>query len=512
MEPKWLYFFSLSSVLIGMMVYKLFSISHTRATKSLKLPPSPPGARLFFGHLHLLENPLHRTLDKLSQKHGPIFSLRLGSRLAVVASSPSAIEECFTKNDANFANRPHMTLHRHMGYNYTALVSANYGDHWRNLRRLCSAEIFSPGRLNMYRSIREGEIKNLLSGLYKKCTSKGGSFAKVELRWKLCELTFNNITRMVAGKSYYGEIGVEDREEAKNFQQLISAAFKLSGAANAGDYLPFLRWIDYAGIEKNMSLITKKLDTFLQGLINERRQYKSNDTMIDHLLSLQQSNPKSYTNDIIKGLVLNTLIGGTNTSETTIEWAMSLLVNHPEVLKKARDEIGAHVGFERLVKEEDLSKLPYLKCIVSETFRMFPPLPLVLPHESSQDCTLGGYNVPRGTIILANAWAVHRDPKVWDEPNCFKPERFEGGLIETEAQKILPFGMGRRVCPGAGLGQSVVGSALGCLIQCFEWERVTAEKVDLVEGTGLAMPRANPLVVMCKPRQVMDKFFKNLMM
>ncbi|PIA38227.1 hypothetical protein AQUCO_02800121v1 [Aquilegia coerulea] len=506
MEPKWLYYVSLFSALIALTVFKLFK---TRATtSSQKLPPSPPGARPFFGHLHLLENPLHRTLEKLSLTHGPIFSLRLGSRLAIVASSPTSIQECFAKNDANFANRPHSTLHRHLGYDYTALVSANYGDHWRNLRRLCSAEIFSPGRLNMFLFIREEEIMNLMSSLYKMCS--GGAFARVELRWKLCELTFNNITRMVAGKRYYGDVGIENKGEAKQFQQLIGAAFKLSGAANAGDYLPFLRWIDYAGIEKNMSIISKKMDNFLQGLINERRQCNSNDTMIDHLLSLQQSQPDYYTDDIIKGLVLNTLIGGTNTSETTIEWAMSLLVNHPEVLKKARDEIDTQVGFERLVKEEDLSKLPYLKCIVSETFRMFPPLPLVLPHESSQDCKLGGYDVPRGTIILANAWAVHRDPKVWDEPNNFKPERFEGGLKEVEVQKLLPFGMGRRVCPGAGLGQCVVGSALGCLIQCFEWDRVNAEKVDLVEGTGLAMPRANPLVVVCKPRQVMDKVFKKL--
>ena len=187
---------------------------------------------------------------------------------------------------------------------------------------------------------------------------------------------------------------------------------------------------------------------------------------------------------------------------------MSLLVNHPEVLKKARDEIDTHVGFDRLVKEQDLSKLHYLNNIVSETFRLFPPLPLILPPESSKDCKLGGYDVPRGTIILANAWAVHRDPEVWDEPNCFRPERFEGR--EIEAHKLLPSGMGRRVCPGAGLGQRVVGSTLGSLIPSFEWDRVNAEKDDLTEGTGLAMPRANPLVAMCKPREVLDKVFKNL--
>ncbi|XP_077230983.1 cytochrome P450 81Q32-like [Tasmannia lanceolata] len=504
MESKWLYVSLMCSTLIAL-VYKLFFDTRARAG-SRKLPPSPPAARPFLGHLHLLENPLHRTLHKLSLKHGPILSLRFGSRLVVVVSSPTAIEECFTKNDANFANRPHLTMNRHLGYNYTALVSASYGDHWRNLRRLCSLEIFSPGRLNMFLSTREEEVKHLLSSLYK-MSSIG--FTSVRLRSKLCEVTFNNITRMVAGKRYYGDAGgIQDKVEAKQFQELISATFKFSGASNAGDFLPLLRWIDYKGIEKNMSIISKKMDKFLQGLINERRQCNNNDTMIDHLLSFQQSQPGYYTDEIIKGLVLVMLIGGTNTSETTMEWAMSLLVNHPEVLKKARDEIDFHVGFDRFIKEEDLSKLHYLNNIVSETLRLFPALPSLVPHESSHDCKLGGYDVPRGTIILANVWAVHRDPELWEEPDCFKPERFEGK--EIEAHKFLPFGTGRRVCPGAVLGQRVMGLALGSLIQSFEWRRVNEEKVDLAEGTGLAMPKANPLVVMCKPRQVMDKVFKNM--
>ncbi|CAK9161176.1 unnamed protein product [Ilex paraguariensis] len=187
---------------------------HTRtrsrsAAGSSKLPPSPPAARPFFGHLHLLENPLHRILHKISLKHGPIFSLRLGSRLAVVASSPAAVEECFTKNDAIFAKRPHSTLHKPLGYNYTAIVSASYSDHWHNLRRLCSVEIFSPACLNRCLPIRE-EVKRLLSSLYKMSSSccGGFTFTKVQLRSKVHELTFNNITRMVAAKRYYGKVGI----------------------------------------------------------------------------------------------------------------------------------------------------------------------------------------------------------------------------------------------------------------------------------------------------------------
>ncbi|KAL2531815.1 Cytochrome [Abeliophyllum distichum] len=113
------------------------------------------------------------------------------------------------------------------------------------------------------------------------------------------------------------------------------------------------------------------------------------------------------------------------------------------------------------------------------------------------------YDVPRGTILLVNSWAIHRDPKVWDDPTSFNPERFEGKEVETH--KLMPFGMGRRACPGSGLGQRMVGLALGSLIQCFEWERISGEKADFSEGTGLTMPKKKPLEVMCKSREIVHK-------
>ena len=182
---------------------------------------------------------------------------------------------------------------------------------------------------------------------------------------------------------------------------------------------------------------------------------------------------------------------------------MSLLVNHPEVLKKARAELDTHLGQDRLLDESDLSKLHYLQAIISETFRLCPTVPLLVPHLSSNDCTIGGFDVPPDTIVLINSWAIHRDPTVWDDPTSFKPERFEGG--EVEGHKLMPFGMGRRACPGAGLAQRVIGLTLGSLIQCFEWERVGEELVDLSEGKRFIMPKAVPLEAMCKSRDIAKK-------
>ena len=198
------------------------------------------------------------------------------------------------------------------------------------------------------------------------------------------------------------------------------------------------------------------------------------------------------------------MLAGTDTSAVTVEWAMSLLLNHPEVLEKARAEIEAQIGSDRLIDEQDLSKLPYLQHIISETFRLCPAAPMLVPHESSDNCKIEGYDIPRGTILLVNAWAIHRDSKAWDEPMLFKPERHEG--VEVEASKLMPFGMGRRACPGAGLGQRVVGLTLGSLIQCFEWKRIGEAEIDMAEADGLTMPKVQPLEAQCKARNIIHRF------
>lgn len=197
------------------------------------------------------------------------------------------------------------------------------------------------------------------------------------------------------------------------------------------------------------------------------------------------------------------LVAGTDTSSVTLEWALSNLLNHPHTLTKARIELDEQIGQQRLVDEPDVSKLPYLRSIISETLRLYPAAPLLVPHYSSADCEVGGYDVPHDTIVLINAWAIHRDPELWEDPESFKPERFEVG--DDEDHKLMPFGIGRRACPGTGLAQRVMSLTLGSLIQCFEWERVSQEEIDMTEGKGTTMPKADPLEAMCKARPIMSQ-------
>lgn len=203
------------------------------------------------------------------------------------------------------------------------------------------------------------------------------------------------------------------------------------------------------------------------------------------------------------------LSAGTDTSVGTMEWAMSLFLNHPHVLAKARAEIDDVIGEKRHVEESDLERLPYLQCVIKETLRMYPVGPLLVPHESSADCRVGGYHIPRGTMLVVNAWAIHNDAGIWEEAAVFKPERFledtAVGGRDGDGLRYMPFGTGRRGCPGEGLAMRVVGLVLGSLIQYFEWERVGKEMVDMSEGTGLTMPKARALQAKCRPRPILQR-------
>ncbi|KAG5006069.1 hypothetical protein JHK85_024611 [Glycine max] len=489
-------YFLLSS-LVFLLTFKLL---FSQRRKHKNLPPGPPPLPII-GNLNLLERPLHRFLTRTSKTYGDIFSLWFGSRLAVVVSSPSAFQECFTRNDVALANRPRSLSGKHIFYNYTTVGSCSYGEHWRNLRRITSLDVLSTQRIHSFSGIRKDETERFIRMLAKDSCM---DYAHVELSSMFHDMTYNNMMRMLSGKRYYGdESQIKDVEEAKEFRETVEELLQVAGVSNKADYLPFLRWFDFHNLEKRLKSINKRFDTFLDKLIHEQRSKKEREnTMIDHLLHLQESQPEYYTDQIIKGLVLAMLFAGTDSSAVTLEWSLSNLLNHPEVLKKARDELDTYVGQDRLVNESDLPNLFYLKKIILETLRLHPPAPLAIPHVSSEDITIGEFNVPRDTIVMINIWAMQRDPLVWNEATCFKPERFDEEGLE---KKVIAFGMGRRACPGEGLALQNVGLTLGLLIQCFDWKRVNEEEIDMREANWFTLSRLTPLNAMCKARPLVNK-------
>lgn len=494
-----------------------------------RLPPSPLSLPII-GHLYMIKNSIHQTLTSLSAKYGPVMYLRFGCRNLLVVTSPSAVEECFTKNDIIFANRPQTMTGDKYSFNYTAVVWASYGYLWRALRRLMVIEIFSFNSLQKSSALRSEEITILIRGLFEaNCDKSGSSNVKINLSDWVSSFSFNVMMRSGTGKRCVSEeeIGTEKGKEI--IDEIKGFFFATLLPLNVCDFLPVLKWFGYKGIEKRMVLAHKKRNELLNSLFDEFRQKKvspisvsesSTDrnrekkgTLVETLLSLQESEPEFYTDDLIKSVLQVLFIAGTETTSMTIQWAMRLLLANPEAFHKLRAEVDSKVGNERLLSESDFTNLPYLQCVINETLRLYPPVPLLLPHYSLEDCTIGGYDVPKHTILMVNAWAIHRDPEVWDEPEKFKPERFEGMKGEKEGfnYKFVPFGMGRRACPGAAMGLRTASLVLGSLIQWFDWENVEFEEnLDACYNARITLNKEKPLEAICIPRKNCIRFLDQL--
>lgn len=271
------------------------------------LPPSPPGLPVI-GHFHLLKNLTHQTLNNLSNKYGPILLLHLGTRPVLVVSSRSAIEECFTKNDIIFANRP-LLPSRKFENNLMSLGAAPYGDLWRNLRRFSVLEIFSSKRLKLSVNNRTEEIRLVIKHLFK---SSFAGVKEVDVKSLVYQLDFNIIMKMVTGKRSFQEEEMATNV-AKNKLDELNQMFGPVASKSLGDYFPFLRWLTFYGAEKKLREKHIKREAFLQSLIDEHRKTNSSTsvtsgeighTLIDAMLKLQESEPNFYTDNVIKGMIL----------------------------------------------------------------------------------------------------------------------------------------------------------------------------------------------------------------
>ncbi|PAN27498.1 hypothetical protein PAHAL_5G084800 [Panicum hallii] len=490
-----------------------------------RLPPGPRFALPILGHLPLLKKPLHASLADLAARYGPAVHLRLGSRHAVVIGSAGLAKECFSGDlDITIANRPHFPSVREASFDYSVITLANYGAPWRTMRRVATVHLLSAHRVNiMSDNVISRELRAMVRRLARASAATPGGAARVELKRRLFELSHSVLMEIMAQtRNTYSDDADEDMsKEAREMKDIVEAIVPLVGVANIWDYMPLLRWFDVYGVKKQLRDAVNRRNTFIYKMIDaekeklkqlERKNGKDDSdekkSMIAVMLSLQKTEPDVYTDTFISALVANLLGAGTETTSTTMEWTMALLLNHPNALKKAQEEIDLNVGGGRLLDKNDLPHLPYLHCIITETLRLYPAAPMLLPHEASTDCKIHGYDVPAGSMVLVNAHAIHRDPATWEDPEEFRPERFEHG--GAEGKFMMPFGMGRRKCPGENLAMRTMGLVLGVLLQCFDWSRIGDGEVDMATATGTIMFKAVPLEALCKPRANMSTILKKI--
>ncbi|EFH68335.1 CYP703A2 [Arabidopsis lyrata subsp. lyrata] len=457
------------------------------ACKAQRLPPGPPRWPILGNLLQLGPLP-HRDLAGLCDKYGPLVYLRLGNVDAITTNDPDTIREILLRQDDVFASRPKTLAAVHLAYGCGDVALAPMGPHWKRMRRICMEHLLTTKRLESFATQRAEEA--LL-----------GAFS------------MNNVTRMLLGKQFFGPGSLVPPKEAQEFMHITHKLFWLLGVIYLGDYLPFWRWVDPSGCEKEMRDVEKRVDNFHTKIIDEHKRAKhekedTNDDIdfVDVLLSLPGENGKEHMEDVeIKALVQDMIAAATDTSAVTNEWAMAEVIKQPRVMRKIQEELDNVVGSNRMVDESDLVHLNYLRCVVRETFRMHPAGPFLIPHESVRPTTINGYYIPAKTRVFINTHGLGRNTKIWDDVEDFRPERHwpvdGSGRVEISHGpdfKILPFSAGKRKCPGAPLGVTMVLMALARLFHCFDWS--SPENIDTVEVYGMTMPKAKPLWAIAKPR------------
>ncbi|CAD6219071.1 unnamed protein product [Miscanthus lutarioriparius] len=507
--PPWASF--LGVVLATVMLLKAI-IGH-RSRRLYNLPPGPKPWPII-GNLNLVGALPHRSIHELSRKYGPLMQLQFGSFPVVVGSSVDMAKFFLKTHDVVFTDRPKTAAGKYTTYNYRDITWSPYGAYWRQARKMCLTELFSAKRLESYEYIRAAEVRALLRDLH----AASGSGRTVMLKDYLSTVSLNVITRMVLGKKYL------DKEEAaagsvtmttpEEFKWMLDELFLLNGVLNIGDSIPWLDWMDLQGYIKRMKKLSKMFDRFLEHVVeehNQRRLPEGKDfvakDMVDVLLQiaddptleveLDRESVKAFTQDLIAG--------GTESSAVTVEWAISELLKKPEVIAKATEELDRVIGRGRWVTEKDIPSLPYVDAIVKETMRLHPVAPLLVPRLAREDTTVAGYDIPTGTRVLVSVWSIGRDPALWDAPEEFMPERFLGSKLDVKGQdyELLPFGSGRRMCPGYSLGLKVIQVSLANLLHGFEWslpDGVTKEELSMEEIFGLSTPRKFPLEAVVEPK------------
>ncbi|XP_002986721.2 cytochrome P450 71A1 [Selaginella moellendorffii] len=452
------------------------------------LPPGPPRVPLL-GHLHLLGVLPHKSLSDLSRRYGPVMLLWFGFAPTLVVSSPDAAREVLCTQDLAFASRPKISVAKYVFYNSKDLGWTTYGPYWRLMRKVTTVELFTAKRLEESRMVRHTQVSKLIDFIVN--NGQNGK-ASINMKVLLSILNLNVVSSITFGREFHaGSV------------EVIEEVMRLMGSFVLGDCFPFLSWLGSPVIRKMISAHTK-LDQLLQEIVDEHKsKFKSSERagdFVDVLLSLEDQGEIDV--QCVKAMIMDMILAGTETSAITTEWALSELMNSPTCMIKAQKEIDTIVGRERMVVEADLCKLSYIHNVVNEVFRLHPPAPLLLPHHSTQDCLVNGYKIPKNSRVLVNVWSIARDPSLWESPNLFKPDRFAESSISFKGKnfELLPFGSGRRICPGLSLGVAMVSYTLARLVHGFEW-KVSGKELSMDEiSEGVAVRRKVPLEVFATPR------------
>ncbi|XP_028799772.1 cytochrome P450 71D10-like [Neltuma alba] len=442
----------------------------------------------------------HHIMRDLANKYGPLIHLQLGQTSNIIISSSEMAKEIMKTHDQIFANRPIYLAAKIVGYDGIDVGFAPYGHRWRQLRKICTLELLSVKRVQSFRNIREEQIGSLM----KYITEHEGSV--INLHKQFFPLANSVVARAAIGKS-------KNVDDVVYFMQ---KTMELATGLGVEDLFPSLKFLPViTGLKRKLEKLHELGDGILQEVIAEHRERNDKrsedgddeahqEDLVDVLLRVQKENDLDIhiCDDTIKSIIQDMFFGATETTATILEWAMAELLRNPETMKEAQAEVRKVFGNKGYVEETELHKLKYTDAVIKEILRLHPPLPLLVPRENFETWEINGYKIPSNSRIIVNAWALGRDPKYWNEVEKFQPQRFLDPSTDYNFKgtnhQYIPFGSGRRICPGSSFGYAVIDLAIAKLLYHFDWklpDGMKPEDLDMEETFGNTASRKNHLCV-----------------
>ncbi|XP_047964198.1 tyrosine N-monooxygenase-like [Salvia hispanica] len=466
--------------LLSLIFFKLISVK-----KRSPAPPLPPGptAFPFVGSLPqmLTNKPVPRWIHNLMQQHNTeIACIKLGGVHVISVTSPELSREFLKKHDAFFASRPDILSARLASDGYQGVILSPSGSQWKKMRRVMASEVLTVGVFQRLHGKRCEEADHLVRYVY-------NQWNNVDIKGvvNLRDVTQHHIAsvsrKMVFGERFFGPgtrdegPGIEEKEHVDGLFMILSCLY----AFGVADFVPWLEVLDLDGHKRAVTNAIKNVRKYQDSAIDKRMEmwnlgYKSEeDDILDILINLKNSeNEPLLSIREIKALIVDIMLASVDNPSNAVEWAMAEMINQPDLLAEACKELDSVVGKKRLVQESDIPKLNYVKACLKESFRLHPLAPFNVPHISSKDTVVGGYLIPEKSYVVLSRPGLGRNPRIWDEPLRFKPERHifneqtQVGLADHDL-RILSFSTGRRGCPGFVLGSTMTIILLARLIQGF---------------------------------------------
>ncbi|VFQ98846.1 unnamed protein product [Cuscuta campestris] len=425
--------------------------------------------------------------------------LQLGSVPTLVVSTADAARAIFRDHDIVFSGRPPLYAGRKISYNCADVTFSSYGEYWLEVRKVLVLELLSAKRALGFAAVREAEVGRMIDRIALSCSPT----TSIDFSEAAMSLANGVVCRAAFGKR-------RDGGEVK-FQEILQETQNLLGEPNLADFFPKLGgWMNKVnGFDSRLEKNCRDLDRFLNKVMEEhldeldtRPDDDDDDDIVHSLLRIQRSQNGSsvpLTTENIKAVLLDVFVAGSDTSASTIVWTMTELMKNPNTMRKAQSEVRQLLKGKQRVNESDLPNLDYLKMVLKESFRLHPPAPLLVPRETTDNCTVCGYDIPAKTRVFINAMSIGRDPRTWENPSEFWPERFEDGGVDYRGThfELIPFGVGRRGCPGINFAVPLVELALANLLYRFDWHLPAGvEDVDMEETFGITVHKKTPLCLL----------------